>query len=160
MIPEATAGPFSLLTFGWLNPLMTLGYARPLEAPDLWKLQDHRSSAVISDKILASFEARKVKADEFNKRLDNGDIKPPLMKRVYWGVRGKREEREKAWRKKIRKRPSLTLAMNDAVFFWFWSAGFLKVIGDTAQVTSPLVVKVRRHSLSMTCYSSNFSCRL
>jgi len=31
--------------------------------------------------------------------------------------------------------------MNDSVALWFWSAGVLKVIGDTAQITSPLVVK-------------------
>jgi len=30
---------FSLLTFGWMNSLMTLGYARPSEASGLWKLQ-------------------------------------------------------------------------------------------------------------------------
>jgi len=31
-IPEMTVGGFNLLTFGWVNRLMTLGYARPLEA--------------------------------------------------------------------------------------------------------------------------------
>lgn len=46
------------------------------------------------------------------------------------------------WKKSMRKRASLTLAMNDAVFVWFWSSGVLKVLGDTAQVTSPLLVKV------------------
>jgi hypothetical protein len=54
-----TAGWFSLLTFSWMNSLMTLGYARPLEASDLWKLQDHRSSGVIAEAILTSFDARR-----------------------------------------------------------------------------------------------------
>lgn len=121
---------------------MSLGYARPLEAPDLWKLQDERSSAVISDRILASFEARKIEADAYNERLFRGEISPPLTKKVWWGIRGQREEREKAWRQSKRKRASLTLAMNDAVFRWFWSSGVIKVVSDTAQITSPLVVKV------------------
>lgn len=121
---------------------MSLGYARPLEAPDLWKLQDHRSSAVISDKILASFEKRKVKADAFNERLDKGEVKPGWSKTVWWGLRGDKEKREMEWKKSMRKRASLAFAMNDAVFVWFWSSGVLKVIGDTAQVTSPLLVKV------------------
>jgi hypothetical protein len=36
----------------------------------------------------------------------------------------------------------LVLALNDSVKWWFWSAGLLKLVGDTAQVTSPLVMKV------------------
>lgn len=132
---------------------MSLGYARPLEAPDLWKLQDHRSSAVISDKILTSFEKRKVKADAFNERLDKGEVKPGLRKTVWWTLRGNKENREKEWRKSMRKRASLTMAMNDSIFVWFWSAGVLKVLGDTAQVTSPLLVKVYvSFSAPSTCF--------
>jgi hypothetical protein len=66
MLPEVTAGWFGLATFGWMTPLMTLGYSRPLEAPDLYKLPDNRSSAYIADQILASFDARRKKAEEYN----------------------------------------------------------------------------------------------
>ncbi|KAH9972120.1 ABC transporter [Lactifluus volemus] len=141
-IPEMTAGWFSLVTFGWMNSLMTLGYARPLEAPDLWKLQEHRSSGVIADAILQSFEARRKKAEEYNVRLANGEIKPPLKLRILSLLRGNREERLKRWREKHgKKHPSLAWAMNDSIKRWFWMGGLLKVIGDTAQVTSPLLVK-------------------
>ncbi|KAI0303610.1 ABC transporter [Multifurca ochricompacta] len=141
-IPEMTAGWFSLLTFGWMNSLMTLGYARPLEAPDLWKLQEYRSSEVIADAILNSFEARRKKADEYNARLAKGEISPPLSLRLKSVLRGDREERLKIWREKTgRKQPSLTLALNDSIKWWFWSGGILKVVGDTAQVLSPLIVK-------------------
>lgn len=122
---------------------MTLGYARPLEAPDLWKLQESRSSAVIAEAILSSFEARRKKADEYNARLANGEIKPPLRLRMMSLLRGDREERLRRWREKDgKKQASLTWAMNDSIKWWFWSGGFLKVIGDTAQITSPLVLKV------------------
>ena len=142
-IPEMTAGWFSLLTFGWMNSIMTLGYARPLEASDLWKLQEHRSSEVIAKAILNSFEERRKKADEYNARLANGEIDPPLSLRLKSLLRGNREERLKRWREKDgTKQPSLTLAMNDSIKWWFWSGGLLKVIGDTAQITSPLVLKV------------------
>lgn len=124
---------------------MILGYARPLEASDLWKLQDHRSSGVIAEAILTSFDARRKKADEYNARLANGEIKPPLSLRIMSRLRGDGEQRLKRWREKDGKaQPSLTLAMNDAVKWWFWSGGILKVIGDTAQVTSPLLLKVGR----------------
>ena len=138
-----TAGWLSLLTFGWMDSLMALGYARPLEPSDLWKLQKHRSSEVIANAILDSFGARRRRADEYNTRLANGEIKPPLRLRLISALRGDGEERLRQWvEKEGRKQPSLTLAINDSVKWWFWSGGILKVAGDTAQVTSPLVVKV------------------
>ncbi|KAF8258908.1 ABC transporter [Lactarius quietus] len=141
-IPEMTAGWFSILTFGWMNSLMTLGYARPLEASDLWKLQEHRSSEVIAHAILDSFEARRTKADEYNARLANGEIKPPLRLRLMSTLRGDGDERLRKWMEKDgRKQPSLAMAINDSVKWWFWSGGILKVAGDTAQVTSPLILK-------------------
>ncbi|KAI0300742.1 ABC transporter [Russula brevipes] len=141
-IPEMTAGWFDQLTFGWMNSLMTLGYARPLEASDLWKLQEHRSSEVIAMAILDSFEARRKRAEEYNARLANGEVKPPLSLRLKSLIRGDREERLKRWREKDgKKRASLTWAINDSIKWWFWSGGILKVIGDTAQITSPLLVK-------------------
>ena len=144
LIPEATANIFSLVTFQWITPLLELGYARPLEAPDLWKLQNERGAAIVADKITASFTRRLKEADEYNKRLANGEIKPGL-KGVWWSIRGNRAAKELEWRQKTgRKKASLVWALNDSVAWWFWSAGLLKVVGDTAQVTSPLVVKVCR----------------
>lgn len=141
LIPEATAGFPSLLWFTWITPLLSLGYARPLESSDLYRLQEERGALPIADAILASFNTRQKKASEYNKRLAKGEIGPGL-KGLWWSIRGVRAEREKQWREKDGKRKaSLILAMNDSIFWWFWSAGVLKVIGDTAQITSPLVVK-------------------
>jgi ABC-type multidrug transport system fused ATPase/permease subunit len=141
LIPEATAGFPSLLWFTWITPLLSLGYARPLESSDLYRLQEERGALPIADAILTSFNTRQKKATEYNKRLAKGEIGPGL-KGLWWSIRGVRAEREKQWREKDGKRKaSLILAMNDSIFWWFWSAGVLKVIGDTAQITSPLVVK-------------------
>ncbi|KAI9000570.1 P-loop containing nucleoside triphosphate hydrolase protein [Trametes punicea] len=141
LIPEASAGWLSILTFNWITSLMALGYARPLEASDLYKLQDHRAAAVIADKITKSFDARQAAAAEYNARLANGEISPGI-RRLWWTVRGNRAEREKQWRDKDgRKRASLTLALNDSIKWWFWTGGFMKLIADCAQVTSPLLVK-------------------
>ncbi|KIO14748.1 hypothetical protein M404DRAFT_17610 [Pisolithus tinctorius Marx 270] len=141
MTPEASAGFFSLLLFTWVTPLLSLGYARPLEAPDLYKLQDHRASVRISTLILESFQRRRKEAQEYNARLESGEVKPGL-RAIWWAIRGNRDEREKLWRERDGKRKaSLILAMNDSIKWFFWSGGVLKVIADTAQVTSPLVVK-------------------
>ncbi|KAG6909964.1 hypothetical protein DXG01_014233 [Tephrocybe rancida] len=142
LIPEATANIFNLVTFEWVTPLLGLGYARPLEAPDLYKLQDTRGAAYIAQKINASFDRRHKEAQEYNARLENGEISPGLWKKTVWTLSGKRKEKEKKWREVDgKKRASLIWAMNDSVKWWFWSGGVFKVIGDTAQVTSPLLVK-------------------
>ncbi|KAG1785703.1 ABC transporter [Suillus plorans] len=141
LIPEATAGFTSLLWFTWITPLLSLGYARPLESSDLYRLQEERGALPIAEAILASFKTRQKKAAEYNERLTKGEISPGL-RGLWWSIKGVRTKREKQWREKGGKRKaSLILAMNDSIFWWFWSAGILKVIGDTAQITSPLVVK-------------------
>ncbi|KAJ7510425.1 ABC transporter [Mycena galericulata] len=139
--PELTASWWNLIFFGWITPLLALGYARPLEATDLYKLGDERSAAYIAEKITTSFDRRHKEATEYNTRLANGDVKPG-WRVIWWTLRGKRAEREKRWREiDGKRRASLIWAMNDSVKWLFWSGGALKVIGDTAQITSPLVVK-------------------
>jgi hypothetical protein len=131
MIPEHTAGWFSLLTFQWITPLLALGYHRPLEAPDLYKLPDDRAAAYIADKIVASFEARRRKAHSYNARLASGDVKAG-WRALWWTLTGNRTEREKRWREiDGRQKASLVFAMNDSVKWWFWSGGLLKVVSQT-----------------------------
>ncbi|GJE96593.1 ABC transporter [Phanerochaete sordida] len=141
LLPETTAGWFSLVTFSWITPLLALGYARPLEAPDLYRLQDSRPAALIAAKINASFDARRRAADAYNARLAAGAVSPG-WRTLWWTLRGKRAERERRWREHDgRVRPSLTLAINDSVKYWFWSGGVMKVSGDVATILTPLVVK-------------------
>jgi len=121
---------------------MRLGYSRPLGATDLYKLQDDRSSGIIAERIIRSFTKRQREAAEYNSRLANGEISPGI-KGTWWSIRGQRQEREKEWREKTgKKKASLTLAVNDSVFWFFWSAGILRLISDVALITSPLLVKV------------------
>ncbi|KAI0693122.1 ABC transporter [Cytidiella melzeri] len=141
MIPEASAGWFSILTFSWITSLLALGYARPLEATDLYKLQDSRAASIIADKINASFTRRQKAAKDYNERLEAGQISPGWRK-VWWTLKGKRAEREKRWREVEGKRKaSLTLAINDSVKWWFWSGGTIKLVGDIMTILTPLVVK-------------------
>ncbi|KAJ7499774.1 ABC transporter [Mycena latifolia] len=133
--PEVTAAWWSLILFGWMDPLLSLGYARPLEATDLYKLGDERACAYIAEKITSSFDRRHKDASEYNRRLAEGEI-PPGWRVIWWALRGDKAKREKRWREVDgKRRASLVWAMNDSVKWWFWSAGALKVIGDTAQIT-------------------------
>lgn len=142
LIPEATASLFSILTFNWMTSVLGLGYARPLEATDLYKLQDSRASIVIADKINASYQRRAKAAKEYNTRLAAGEISPG-WRVVWWTLKGRRKELEEEWRTKTgKKKPGLVWAINDSVKWWFWFGGLCKFLSDSLQVTSPLVVKV------------------
>jgi ATP-binding cassette subfamily C (CFTR/MRP) protein 1 len=66
--PEYTANFFSLLTWQWMQPLMNVGYKRPLEKNDLWAVNPRRSADVLAQKLEASFK----------KRLDDGYDRPLL----------------------------------------------------------------------------------
>ena len=144
IIPEFGAGWFSLLTFNWISNLLSLGYARALESTDLYKLQDDRSAGVIAAKINASYSKRQAAAKEYNARLEAGQVSPG-WRRIWWTLRGEGAEREKRWREVEGKhRPSLALAINDSVLWWFWSGALFKVVGDVTSILSPLLIKVRK----------------
>ncbi|KPI46100.1 Oligomycin resistance ATP-dependent permease YOR1 [Cyphellophora attinorum] len=55
---EYNAGFFSLLTFQWIHPLMTVGYKRTLEVNDIWTVNPERSSEVLMSRLMSSFKRR------------------------------------------------------------------------------------------------------
>jgi ATP-binding cassette, subfamily C (CFTR/MRP), member 1 len=55
---EYNASFLSLLTFQWINPLMTTGYKRPIELNDIWLVNPDRSAATMMAKLSASFKRR------------------------------------------------------------------------------------------------------
>ncbi|XP_032429695.1 canalicular multispecific organic anion transporter 2 isoform X2 [Xiphophorus hellerii] len=66
--PEATAGFLSTVTFWWFTSLAIKGYKMPLEAKDLWSLNQRDSSKKIVPKLLKEWEKEqtKVKSSEQN----------------------------------------------------------------------------------------------
>ncbi|KAI5206406.1 ABC multidrug transporter-like protein [Aureobasidium subglaciale] len=63
---EYKANFFSHLTFQWMAPIMSVGYQRPLELTDLWKVNPDRSVDVLSARLKAAFK----------RRVDNGTENP------------------------------------------------------------------------------------
>ncbi|EOD49308.1 putative abc multidrug transporter protein [Neofusicoccum parvum UCRNP2] len=60
---EHGAGFFSLLTFQWMAPLMSVGYQRTLELNDIWLVNPNRSADVLSAKLVESFDRRTSRGD-------------------------------------------------------------------------------------------------
>ncbi|EPQ52646.1 ABC protein [Gloeophyllum trabeum ATCC 11539] len=156
-IPLANASILSKLTYWWITPIMVLGYQRSLQATDLWKMDRSREAATLSEKLDASWDRRVREAEEWNARMDRGEIHPSFWLRMSWwwagvwglfrrpgkgGKRMSREERERRWREvEGRKAPSLAWSLNDTFGWEFWAAGAFKILGDVSQLMGPLVVR-------------------
>ncbi|KAG8971979.1 hypothetical protein FRC05_010514, partial [Tulasnella sp. 425] len=145
--PLATANILSLLTYHWITPMITLGYQRPLQAPDLWKMDPSREAGTLSANFDMSWARRVEEAKVWNDRLAKGEVKPSLVKRTTWRLKsvfGKVSytEREDKWRNEDgQKHASLVWALNDVLGAAFWTGGLFKVFGDTCQLMGPLVAK-------------------
>jgi ATP-binding cassette, subfamily C (CFTR/MRP), member 1 len=107
----------------------TLGYARTLQATDLWKLDEKRSTEYLSTRLDEAWTRRIAAAAAYNARLDRGEIKPGRIRRMQWRLffRGKTEaEFNEEWREAVKRHASLAWSMNE-VFGWdFWCAGAFK----------------------------------
>ncbi|KAG9127510.1 hypothetical protein FRC07_012919 [Ceratobasidium sp. 392] len=142
LIPEAQAPWLSRLTFWWLNPLMSQGYSRPLQATDMYQLGEGKAAHVYSTQLQESFTRRREAVEAFQKRVENGEARPPIWSRALWTVMGSRKAKEEEWRRAAAKiQPSLARALNDTVFRWFWIGGLYKGLADAGTICSPLVVK-------------------
>ncbi|KAF5371833.1 hypothetical protein D9615_009539 [Tricholomella constricta] len=151
VIPLVSASLFSQFTYTWVTPMMVLGYQRTLQATDLWKMDATREAGPLSAKLDEAWARRQREAAAWNERLQNGEIKPGIIKRVQWSVRALSGGRnyletlssyETRWREtEGRRHPSLAWALNDTFGYFFWSAGAFKVFGDTTQLMGPIVVK-------------------
>lgn len=122
--------------------MMALGSARPLQDADLWKMDAARGAKPLSEKLLASYAARTKKANEYNTRLADPNTPLPLSRRIIYSVLPHREQREKDYREKHgKKHASLVMSLLDVFGWFFMSAGFIKVFGDTCQAVTPLVIR-------------------
>lgn len=97
MTPLASASFLSILTYAWLTPLMTLGWQRALQAPDLWRVAAEDEAAPLS------------------KALDEAWAKQ--MERAKNGTGKKR------WFRRPDNEASLAMALNEALGKRFWLAG-------------------------------------
>ncbi|XP_054604932.2 ATP-binding cassette sub-family C member 3 isoform X2 [Nothobranchius furzeri] len=60
--PETTAGFLSTVTFWWFTSLAIKGYKMPLEAKDLWSLNQRDSSKVMVPRLLKEWDKEQAKA--------------------------------------------------------------------------------------------------
>lgn len=155
VLPLANCSFLSYLTYAWIYPILALGYSRTLQATDLYKLDETRTTKYLSDNLDAAWERRTKEAEEWNKKLEAGEVHPSFWQRTKWTFKALRHPLKysetlanfnKQWRE-TKKEPSLVWALNDTFGFPFWIGGFIKV-GCT---------EARKCCASMEC-SCSWSC--
>ena len=140
--PEISANWFSIFTFNWISPIMALGSARPLQPTDMPKMDAARSAGLLSDQLVANYAARQQKALEYNARLKDLNTPLPFPQRFTYPLLPHREKRENDFRaKRGTKSASLAWSLSDTFGWYFWLGGVIKVFGDTASATTPLVLR-------------------
>ncbi|WFD31666.1 hypothetical protein MSPP1_002705 [Malassezia sp. CBS 17886] len=90
-LPLGRASIFSDWSYNWITPLLVLGYRRPLEAEDLWKMDGPRRSEELSNQLLRRWDARVQVADAHNARVASGARKPGAWTRFRWRIAARRE---------------------------------------------------------------------
>ncbi|KAF8530162.1 ABC protein [Hysterangium stoloniferum] len=149
VIPLYEASLWSMLTFTWITPLLTLGYQRPLQATDLWKMDSTREVSGLVKLLDVSWARRVNQAKEWNAKVKAGEIQPTWTKKAVWAVKALSGIFREGWRAKYtiyidkwsHREASLAWALNDTFGREFWIGGAVKVLGDVAQFMGPLLVK-------------------
>lgn len=123
-----------------VEPLLIVGYRRTLEPKDLWKLTPELESGYLNEKLMSNFNRRISNVKAHNASIKDGSYKPSLYRRNVWKVQSKVFGYGRA--DGIRNTGfCLAGAISDTFFYQFWGGGAIKVIGDMAQILSPLVTK-------------------
>ncbi|KAI5832858.1 P-loop containing nucleoside triphosphate hydrolase protein [Schizophyllum commune Tattone D] len=152
-LPEGSAWPWSRLVFSWLDPLLKVGFSRPLQENDLWSLPDKLTTGSIADRLEYNFYVR---CPPEQRPLVVREHNPALASGVPAAQGKERDEKTlaevssapaeaKEGDKQPEKSPydeSLIKAIHRTVLLRWWLGGLFKVLGDTLRTTSPLIQKV------------------
>lgn len=105
-------------------------------------MDEPRRAVYLADKFQNAYKRRRKIAEEYNRRLDTGDMKPSVFRRAYWTCTpGAAKAKREAWLRNKRRKAKIVWCLTETVGLFFWGGGASKVVGDMAQLCSPLVSK-------------------
>ncbi|KAI0718208.1 multidrug resistance-associated ABC transporter [Cerioporus squamosus] len=153
VVPETRASPLSRLFFSWLDPLLYVGFSRPLQADDFWSLPDSRLTGHVTERVEEAFYKQCPPEECPAFLLDTGQASPsdnrsgevtrhPSQSSQKAGTEEKPADAGGAAATKMKSEPSLLKALHSVFWRQFWTAGVLKLISDTLNTTTPLVNQV------------------
>ncbi|KAL1744151.1 P-loop containing nucleoside triphosphate hydrolase protein [Schizophyllum fasciatum] len=153
-LPENSAWPLSRLVFSWLDPLLRVGFSRPLQEDDLWQLPEYLQTGSIADRLEYNFYVR---CPPEKRPLVVRQRHPALAADEHLLGGGNKSLDEKAHdeagstaadaqaagtEQKSPYDSSLGKAIHRTVLLRWWLGGLFKVCADTLRTTSPLIQRV------------------
>ncbi|KAH7104651.1 ATP-dependent bile acid permease [Auriculariales sp. MPI-PUGE-AT-0066] len=133
-IPEQPASFFSQLTFGWISPLLTVGYTRPIEKDDLWSLPESKNASPAADSFAFTYERIRLRAQLKQEAV-------LAKKKANTDVEGNTSEAPAS--SEDNASPGVLFRALFVLNFWRWLfGGILKLISGALSVSSPLLTKV------------------
>ncbi|CCM00202.1 uncharacterized protein FIBRA_02230 [Fibroporia radiculosa] len=165
-LPEERASPWSRLVFSWLDPLLMVGFSRPLQTDDLWTLPNKYLASQLSDKVERNFFERcpPEQRPAFMQPRHNDDCttsrESPSDIEMSAGEEAKLPQYESGpnydqWARwipgyglktnrsgEIKYDSSLLYALHTTFFWKWWAAGILTLIANTLNTCTPLVSQV------------------
>ncbi|KAJ7893786.1 multidrug resistance-associated ABC transporter [Mycena leptocephala] len=139
LMPEQNASIFSKLIFAWLNPILSVGFTRPLEANDLWSLPPERLTNAMAQNFQDNFYARCPPEKRPLHMQDSGSSSEPSVSDAKQETK---LDDPKAKKPKSPYDSSLGKALHGTLFTPFWTAGVFLLIAETLRTTTPLVNQI------------------
>ncbi|KAH7104385.1 cadmium ion transporter [Auriculariales sp. MPI-PUGE-AT-0066] len=128
--PDLTANIWARTWISYIFPLLKVGYSRPLEENDLWQVNESRRARVLGDRIESKYE------QQIAKRRRNNNASSAATPDIE---NGRQSTADPQASPPSSSSKDLQLAVYYAFLTEFWTSGALKLIGDVATVTTPLV---------------------
>ncbi|XP_061612365.1 ATP-binding cassette sub-family C member 3 isoform X4 [Phyllopteryx taeniolatus] len=145
--PESTAGFLSKMTFWWFTSMAIKGYKMPLEAKDLWSLNQRDSSKAMVPKLLKEWEKEQAKA----KRKQNPSSQvfyskpPPSTTNHIGGASGASPEEDEVLlsdQKAVPRQPSFLRALIKAFGPYFLIGSAYKLLQDVITFVNPQLLRM------------------
>ena len=130
--PESKASCWSIITFSWLNPIITLGYKRPLEEEDLWKLSKGDQAEELTRRFNVHWDKELARSTERRSTRAHGEA-------AGAGAEGAGE---------AAAQPSLLRALRRTFGCRFALGGFIKLFNDASQFVGPVFLGQFIHFVS------------
>lgn len=147
--PESTAGFLSTMTFWWFTSMAIKGYKNPLEAKDLWSLNQRDSSKNMVPKLLSEWDKELAKAKSSEPKVQPSQAmysKPsPSTTNHVGGADGRSPEEVEVLLSHQRaspKQPSFLRALVKAFGPYFLIGSAFKFLQDVITFVNPQLLRM------------------
>ncbi|KAM6951721.1 ATP-binding cassette sub-family C member 3 isoform 2-T2 [Aplochiton taeniatus] len=141
--PESTAGFLSTMTFWWFTRMAIKGYRNPLEAKDLWSLNQKDSSQLVVPKLLAEWDQEQAKAQSEQDNATQALYSKPAGENNHTGGETSPEEVEVLLSKKADpKKPSFLRALLKVFGPYFLIGSAYKLLQDLITFVNPQLLRM------------------